>query len=135
MRIGELSARTGISDRMLRYYEQQGLLVPARDDNGYRNYTAGDLETAARIAALASAGLPIEHIRVVAPCMSRSDEEPHIQPCPGVVDSLRQRLSDLDARIASLTASRQAVAAQLASVAADQDSTSESDAEPEGAAR
>lgn len=28
MRIGEISARTGVSVRMLRYYEEQGLLAP-----------------------------------------------------------------------------------------------------------
>ena len=30
MQIGELSARTGASVRMLRYYEEQGLLEPRR---------------------------------------------------------------------------------------------------------
>jgi DNA-binding transcriptional MerR regulator len=29
--IGELSARTGVSRRALRYYEEQSLLVPERD--------------------------------------------------------------------------------------------------------
>lgn len=39
MRIGELARRTGVSVRALRYYEEQGLLVPARAANGYREYT------------------------------------------------------------------------------------------------
>lgn len=39
MKIGELSARTGVSIRSLRYYEQQGLLAPARHENGYREYS------------------------------------------------------------------------------------------------
>ncbi|OUC95125.1 hypothetical protein CA984_19830 [Streptosporangium minutum] len=30
MRIGELSCRTGVHERLLRYYEQQGLLWPGR---------------------------------------------------------------------------------------------------------
>ena len=38
MKIGELSRRTGVPPRMLRYYEQQGLLRPARGQNGYRCY-------------------------------------------------------------------------------------------------
>ena len=38
MQIGELSARTGASVRMLRYYEEQGLLEPRRTGSGYRDY-------------------------------------------------------------------------------------------------
>ena len=38
MRIGEVTARTGIPQRMLRYYEEQGLLASERADNGYREY-------------------------------------------------------------------------------------------------
>ncbi|MGX1372208.1 DNA-binding transcriptional MerR regulator [Streptomyces canus] len=38
MRIGELSRRTGVPTRLLRYYEEQDLLHPARDDNGYRSF-------------------------------------------------------------------------------------------------
>ncbi|MEU6192280.1 MerR family DNA-binding transcriptional regulator [Streptomyces sp. NPDC047061] len=38
MKIGELSHRTGVSTRLLRYYEQQGLLHPSRLPNGYRDF-------------------------------------------------------------------------------------------------
>ncbi|WP_245788462.1 MerR family DNA-binding transcriptional regulator [Amycolatopsis marina] len=34
MQIGELSERTGASRRSIRYYEQQGLLRPARTGKG-----------------------------------------------------------------------------------------------------
>ncbi|MFD5575536.1 MerR family DNA-binding transcriptional regulator, partial [Streptomyces cadmiisoli] len=40
MLIGELSRRTGVSSRLLRYYEAQGLLDAERGPNGYRDYTA-----------------------------------------------------------------------------------------------
>lgn len=38
MRIKQLSERTGVSSRLLRYYEEQGLLRPRREENGYRDY-------------------------------------------------------------------------------------------------
>ncbi|WP_440590039.1 MerR family DNA-binding transcriptional regulator [Mycolicibacterium hodleri] len=36
MKIGELAERTGASRRLLRYYEEQGLITPSRAVNGYR---------------------------------------------------------------------------------------------------
>ncbi|MGW5867711.1 MerR family DNA-binding transcriptional regulator [Streptomyces sp. NPDC055239] len=36
MRIGELSERTGPPRRLLRYYEEQGLIMAGRAANGYR---------------------------------------------------------------------------------------------------
>jgi DNA-binding transcriptional MerR regulator len=38
MRIGELSQRTGTPRRLLRYYEEQGLIAADRAPNGYREY-------------------------------------------------------------------------------------------------
>ena len=38
MAIGEASRRTGWSPRMLRYLEQEGLVVPGRSAAGYRRY-------------------------------------------------------------------------------------------------
>ena len=43
MTIGETSRRTGWSRRMLRYLEQDGLVVPARSDAGYRRYGIREL--------------------------------------------------------------------------------------------
>src|SRR5690242_14285811 len=58
MRIGELSARTGTSVRMLRYYEEQGLLKPERTSAGYREYDETDVDRVARIRCMMSAALP-----------------------------------------------------------------------------
>ena len=43
MRIGELSRRTGVPERLLRYYEEQDLLHPQRLPSGYREYTEEDV--------------------------------------------------------------------------------------------
>lgn len=42
-RIGELAQLTGVTPETLRFYEQQGLLIPSqRSDNGYRLYSEQD---------------------------------------------------------------------------------------------
>lgn len=63
MRIGELSAATGVSRRSLRYYEQQGLLRSRRSANAYREYEPDAVERVAFIQDLFSAGLSSQLIR------------------------------------------------------------------------
>lgn len=70
MRIGELSQRTGVSVRSLRYYEEQGLLLPQRRPSGYREYRAADIAVVERIRALISAGLNTELIAQILHCFS-----------------------------------------------------------------
>ena len=50
--IGEVSDIVGVSTRTLRYYEEEGLLVPARTANGYRRYTPADLDRLQEILLL-----------------------------------------------------------------------------------
>jgi hypothetical protein len=57
MRIGELSRRTGVPTRMLRYYEEQDLLHPERAANGYRRYSAAAVHRVQQIRGLLDAGL------------------------------------------------------------------------------
>ncbi|MFD6041659.1 MerR family transcriptional regulator [Streptomyces koyangensis] len=47
MRIGEMVRRTGVSERLLRYYEEPGPLTPDRLSSGYRVYAEKDVETGA----------------------------------------------------------------------------------------
>jgi DNA-binding transcriptional MerR regulator len=58
MQVGELSARTGATVRMLHYYEEQGLLKPQRTASGYRVYAEADVDRVARIRCMLSAALP-----------------------------------------------------------------------------
>lgn len=52
MTIGEASRRTGWSARMLRYLEQEGLVVPERSSGGYRHYGIRELNQLAALAEL-----------------------------------------------------------------------------------
>ena len=66
MRIGELSERTGVSVRMLRHYEQLGLLAPERLPNGYRVYTDDDAVLVSGLRCLADLGLDLRTAASVA---------------------------------------------------------------------
>lgn len=68
MRIGELARRTGVNQRLLRYYEEQSLLRPVRRPSGYREYGDADVGRVRRIRTLLAAGLNTTTIADVLPC-------------------------------------------------------------------
>jgi len=119
MRIGELAQCTRISERMLRYYEQEGLLQPARTGSGYRDYGDAEVQVAQRIRMLSAAGLKIETIRILLPCMV--DNRPIFEPCKEVRAALRQEVEKLDEKLRDLGQSRQIVASFLDSVEANRE--------------
>jgi DNA-binding transcriptional MerR regulator len=111
MLIGELSRRSGVSVRMLRYYESQGLLRPARRASGYRLYDDAELLAVRRIRTLNAAGLKLETIRNILPCARDGSLE--FEPCAEFKVSLRRQLVELDGRISELSDSRRILAAYL----------------------
>ncbi|MDI5978194.1 MerR family transcriptional regulator [Amycolatopsis magusensis] len=69
MRIGELSQRTGVSPRSLRYYEKQGLLRSSRSDAGQRHYSDAAVQRVSLIRQLFEAGMSSRVIASVLPCV------------------------------------------------------------------
>lgn len=63
MTVKELEERTGLSRANIRFYEQEGLLSPQRQENGYRNYSEDDLTTLLRIKLLRQLDVPLDEIR------------------------------------------------------------------------
>jgi DNA-binding transcriptional MerR regulator len=65
--IGDFSKITGLTVKTLRYYHEQGLLVPTEIDEqtGYRYYDRAKIETARIIAHLRSLDLSIDEVREV----------------------------------------------------------------------
>ncbi|WP_372407064.1 MerR family transcriptional regulator [Streptomyces luteireticuli] len=110
MRIGELAGRTGVSVRLLRYYEEQGLLASERTPGGHRSYAADAPLVVGRIRGLLDAGLPTRVIREVLPCVE--GDGLFVHPCVG--DRLRDQLRGMDEKIAGLQESRTGLAAILA---------------------
>ena len=63
MKIGEASAASGISERMIRHYEKIGLVeAAARRDSGYRDYDARDVHTLKFVGRARALGFSIEEI-------------------------------------------------------------------------
>lgn len=65
--IGEFARLGQVSSRMLRHYDEIGLLRPDRvgEDSGYRQYTVRQLERLHRIVALRDMGFGLEQIKQV----------------------------------------------------------------------
>jgi MerR family copper efflux transcriptional regulator len=63
VKIGQVSAATGVSQRMIRHYEKIGLIPRAlRRESGYRDYDEGDVNTVGFIRRARDLGFPIEEI-------------------------------------------------------------------------
>lgn len=63
MNIGTAATRTDLSVKTIRYYEDIGLVVPGRQGNGYRDYSADDVHRLAFIHRARSLGFDIETCR------------------------------------------------------------------------
>jgi DNA-binding transcriptional MerR regulator len=111
MRIGELAARTGVSTRLLRYYEEQRLLTAERDHNGYRSYGEDAVVRVRQIRRLLGAGLTTEVIASALQCAS--GEEAHLDLCPELAQVLHRELTAMDDRIDVLRRRRSALAGYL----------------------
>ncbi|MEV0439695.1 MerR family transcriptional regulator [Streptomyces spectabilis] len=105
MRMGEFSRRTGVSQRLLRYYEEQGLLAPVRRPSGYREYTEEDVVTVRGIRVLLAAGLSTVTIAELLPCMV--DDGGVLAPgCSGMLPDLARERERIDEAVAGLLAAR-----------------------------
>lgn len=63
MKIGDVARRSGVSARMLRYYDRIGLVQPSgRTRGGYRDYDDSDLRRLLHVEALRSLGLPLRQV-------------------------------------------------------------------------
>ncbi len=93
--IGEVAQLSGISVRSLRFYEEAGLLIPARDErNGYRSYTATDIDRLQDILLLRHLGVAV---RDIAPLLSTTPAErrAHLAHHLGELKAERDRLERL----------------------------------------
>ncbi|MEV4015816.1 MerR family transcriptional regulator [Nonomuraea angiospora] len=100
MRIGELAARSGVSVRALRYYEEQGLLEADRSDSGQRHYPEPAADRVRLIQTLYAAGLSSRTIAELLPCVEAKVNTPESRA------RLAAERDRIDAQIAALVRTR-----------------------------
>lgn len=105
MRIGELAARTGVSIRSLRYYEEQGLLSTSRSVSGQRHYTDEEVGRVAFIQRLYAAGLSSRTIAELLPCVDAPSE----QNSDAALERMTQERDRLSTHIIDLIRTRDAL--------------------------
>lgn len=116
MRIGELSERTGTPRRLLRYYEEQGLIVPGRASNGYREYNEAVADRVMQIRGLLDAGLPTRIIKQILPCLDKPRSIYFPDATPEMIATLELQRDRITERIKCLTRNRDAIADYLDAV-------------------
>ncbi|MCV2881487.1 Cu(I)-responsive transcriptional regulator [Actibacterium sp. XHP0104] len=65
MNIGEASDRAGLPAKTIRYYEDIGLITPARTDSGYRDFSDTDLHRLIFLGRARGLGFTIEECRAL----------------------------------------------------------------------
>ncbi|MCM8555514.1 MerR family transcriptional regulator [Streptomyces sp. STCH 565 A] len=74
MQIGEVAARTELSLRTIRHYEETGLVIPsARSQGGFRLYTESDVQRLMVIRRMKPLGFTLEQMRDLLDATDRLD--------------------------------------------------------------
>lgn len=106
MNIGEAARASGVSAKMLRYYESTGLIPAAgRSGSGYRTYGAREVDTLRFIRRARDFGMPMDRVRLLVGLW-----QDKARPSREVKEIATRQVAELDAKIVELTAMRAALA-------------------------
>ena len=109
MRIGELAKKTGVPARMLRYYEEQGLINPRRLENGYRVYDDYLVDRVGKIRGLVDSGIPTRIVADILPCLDKPQAIVVRDADPQLRELLVQERDRMSAKIKFLSHNRDAI--------------------------
>lgn len=112
MMIGEAAQRSGVSAKMIRYYEQTALLPAAsRKSNGYRRYSDAEIQLLTMIHHARSLGFSIDDVRTLVELASK----PHPNPGSDALAMAARYRSALAEKMAQIEALDTCVARCLCS--------------------
>ncbi|MGW2326984.1 MerR family transcriptional regulator [Streptomyces sp. NPDC001700] len=110
MQIGEVAARTELSLRTIRHYEETGLVVPsARSQGGFRLYTEADVARLMVIRRMKPLGFTLDQMRDLLEATDRLDSGAQLPPgeregllerVNGFHEAAQQRVADLRTQLA-----------------------------------
>ncbi|SEM81003.1 Cu(I)-responsive transcriptional regulator [Palleronia pelagia] len=101
MNIGDVSRRSGLPAKTIRYYEDIGLIRPKRGDNGYRHFAERDLHMLVFLAGARALGFTIDDCRtLLALYEDQGRESAQVKQIAG------EHLAQIDDKIAQLRSMR-----------------------------
>lgn len=96
MLIKELSYKTGVSVRSIRYYETKKLLVSKRLENGYRDYDATAIERVRIIQLYLGLGINTDDMAQIIECPTTENERPL---CKAAYELYKSRLNEINKQL------------------------------------
>jgi DNA-binding transcriptional MerR regulator len=98
MQIKDLSRRTNLSGKTIRYYEEIGILPPPRRlPNGYRDYDEGDVERVKFVVGARNLDFSLDDIDEILALRDKREA-----PCRVVLDMIQHRAEEISQRIVEL---------------------------------
>ena len=115
MNIGQAASQSGLSAKMIRYYENIGLLpVAGRTESGYRHYAAKDLDRLAFIKRARDLGFSLEEVgKLLALWQDRQRASAEVKALAA------SHIEELNRKISEMTSLRDTLAGLAASCHGD----------------
>lgn len=114
MNIGDVAERAGLPAKTIRYYEEIGLITPARAENGYRRFSARDLHKLAFLKRARALGFSVEECRHLLALY-----EDQGRASADVKALAQEHLARIDAKLEELAQMRRTLAELIESCAGD----------------
>lgn len=115
MNIADVARRSGLPPKTIRYYEEIGLIRPARGGNGYRAFAEADLHKLTFLGRARSLGFSIEECRTLLALW-----EDRARASADVKALAQSHLAAIDSKIAELRGMRDSLAHLVSCCAGDE---------------